>query len=80
MSAFARHEGLSAGRLYRWRARLQLSGRPAFVEVSRPEVEVERGEGRLEVVVASGRVVRVPTGFDVETLRRLLVVLEEDAC
>jgi hypothetical protein len=31
----------------------------------------------LELVVGSGRVVRVPPGFDVATLRNLLAVLEE---
>jgi transposase-like protein len=31
----------------------------------------------LEVVVGSGRVVRVPSDFDAATLRRLLAVLEE---
>lgn len=34
----------------------------------------------LEVVVAHGRRVRVPAGFDVELLRQLLRVLEEPSC
>jgi hypothetical protein len=35
--------------------------------------------GRLEIVLASGRTVRVPTGFDAATLRQVLAVLEEGA-
>ena len=34
----------------------------------------------LEVVVASGRVLRVRPGFDVDVLRQLLAVLEEPSC
>lgn len=34
----------------------------------------------LEVVLGNGRVVRVPTGFDAETLRRLVGTLEERTC
>ena len=33
----------------------------------------------LEFTVGSGRVVRVPPGFDAATLRRLLVILEESS-
>jgi len=35
--------------------------------------------GLLELVIGSGRVVRVPPGFDADTLRHLLAILEE-AC
>jgi hypothetical protein len=31
----------------------------------------------LELVLSSGRVIRVPPGFDAGTLRQLLAVLEE---
>jgi hypothetical protein len=34
----------------------------------------------LEVVLARGRVVRVGRGFDAETLRQLLAILEERPC
>ena len=44
-----------------------------FVEVSVPAAS------DLEIVLASGRRVRVPTGFDAPTLERLLVVLERSA-
>jgi len=36
--------------------------------------------GSLEVVLALGRVVRVPPGFDATTLRQLLAVLEGPSC
>ncbi len=39
-----------------------------------------KGESPLEVITASGRVVRVPRDFDADTLRRLLGVLEDEAC
>ena len=51
---------------------------PAFVEVM-----VDAGApapAPLEVVVAHGRRVRVPAGFDAELLRQLLRVLEEPSC
>jgi hypothetical protein len=31
----------------------------------------------IELVVGGGRVVRVPPGFDADTLRNLLAILEE---
>jgi len=40
----------------------------------------QRQAASLEIVLAGGRVVRVPAGFDDESLRRLLAVLESDAC
>jgi transposase-like protein len=47
---------------------------PAFVPV---QVASAPATSALEVVVATGRVVRVPPGFDAPTLRSLLAVLEE---
>lgn len=37
-------------------------------------------EGGIEIVVGTGRVVRVAAGFDVVTLQRLLAVLEGRPC
>jgi hypothetical protein len=76
LAAFAKREGLSSERLYRWRAKLT---KQAFVEV-RPEPMRAEDGGVLEVVVATGRVVRVPSDFNASALRRLLSVLEADAC
>lgn len=76
LAAFARREGLSSERLYRWRAKLT---KQAFVEIQRGPVVTEDG-GVLEVVVATGRVVRVPSNFNASALQRLLAVLEADVC
>jgi hypothetical protein len=45
-----------------------------FVEVSAPSAREP-----LEVVLASGRRIRVPSSFDAPTLERLLVILERSA-
>jgi transposase-like protein len=76
LASFAKREGLSPERLYRWRRKLT---KQAFVEIERAPVRTE-GAGVLEVVVATGRVVRVPPDFDADALQRLLAVLEADAC
>jgi hypothetical protein len=39
---------------------------------------VESAPAALEVVLARGRVVRVPRGFDADALRQLLAVLDEE--
>ena len=58
---------------------------PAFVEVAVPEAEVERVRTvcteALEVQVRNGVVVRIPRGFDENTLVRFMnVLLEARAC
>jgi hypothetical protein len=72
---FAAREGLNAVRLYRWRARFRAARpkTPAFIEIKAPPART------IEVVLRSGHVVRVPVGFDGETLRRLAAVLEEQS-
>lgn len=70
--SFARREGLNAQRLYRWRRAL---GRgeppsPGFVEL------VSGATAPVEVVFQSGVVLRVPAGFDDETVRRLVSLLK----
>ena len=77
LAAFAKREGFSAERLYRWRRKLS---KQAFVEIERMPVGSDDGGGVLEVVVATGRVVRVPPDFDAVALQRLIAVLETDAC
>ena len=83
VAAFARAEGLPPSRLYWWRSRLSLtsSSEMAFVEVEQgSSAGPAKEESALEVVTVSGRVVRVSRDFDAETLRRLLDVLEDEAC
>lgn len=70
--AFAAREGLSAERLYRWRWRLRTKrgARPAFIEL-RPTPS-----GTIEIVLRSGRLLRVAESVDAEALGRLIEVLE----
>ena len=83
--AFAIQEGLDPQRLTRWRRQLAWPASPAFEEilpvvtsatVDRDAVlDVERE--RFEIVLPSGRVVRVPASFEASALRRLLDVVDE---
>jgi len=86
LTAFAIGEGLDPQRLSRWRRRLGGAASPVFEEVvvADPVASIldsdaaRRAERELfEVVLASGRVVRVPASFDAGALRRLLAVAEE---
>jgi hypothetical protein len=84
VTAFAIREGLDPQRLSRWRRRL---GSPVSIEFEEvlPTVLATALDGsgvrapqeRLEVVLRSGRVVRVPDSFDARSLRRLLEVIDE---
>jgi hypothetical protein len=49
---------------------------PAFVPVTMATPVAST----LEVVLSDGRLLRVPAGFDADTLRQLLAVLEERPC
>jgi transposase-like protein len=83
--AFCGEHGLSEPSFYAWRRtlaeRVQLAVEakpgvlPAFVPVR--VAPNSAATSVLEVVAGSGRVVRVPPGFDAATLRSLLAVLEE---
>jgi hypothetical protein len=81
-TAFAIQEGLDPQRLTRWRR--QLAAAPPMFEEVVPVVTTldmaaaSHGAGeRFEIVLPSGRVVRVPTSFDASALRRLLDVVDE---
>lgn len=74
--------GFGARRLDRWARRLGLAaaGEP---QVSFEEIVPVRGSTAVEpfeVVLSSGRVVRVPPSFETAVLQRLLGLLENDAC
>ena len=71
--AFARREGIDVQRLYSWRRKLAGSRAegPAFVEIR----TVAAGE-RVEVVLPSGIVLRVPDSVEPAIIRRLLDALE----
>lgn len=74
VAAFAEQEGLDAQRVYFWKRRLEVTSAdapPAFVEVMPRRAEV------VEVVLRSGRVLRVPESVDARVLRQLVEALEE---
>ena len=75
VAAFAEREGLDAQRLYRWRrrfsgARGSVQGAPAFVEIRPSRLEP------VEIVLRSGRVLRVSESISAPALERLVAVLE----
>ena len=77
VSAFAMREGLDVQRLYFWRRRVEGSAveaaaTPAFVEVRHRTAE------HVEVVLRSGRILRVSESIDGASLRRLVDVLERE--
>lgn len=90
LTEFARLHGMTASRLGWWRTKLSREGataglggaRAAFLPLvvtgPRPQA-AERPEtpGCFEVATRGGRVIRVPASFDSQSLRRLLLVLEE---
>lgn len=75
--AFCRARRLPQSTLYRWRARLAREHeRPAFVELRATERMDPPGEAAIELALANGRRVLVRPGFDPQTLRALLGVLD----
>lgn len=78
VAAFAREQGLSAERLYRWRRRLQPVGStPEFLPVRIASQRPPMAD--IELLIGDGVRVRVPRGFCDETLTRLLGVLGGEA-
>lgn len=87
MAEFARQRGMSPHTLAWWRHRLRATAKvkgareaedppPRFTEVAFDAPS--RAPGVVEVVLRSGRVLRIPlAGADVEALRVLVRVLEE---
>ena len=79
MSAFARFYGIQYERLARWKRRLR--GEPSEavrfhpVRVRAVERQSNDSVDRIELVLSTGRSIRVPHGFDAEDLRRLLAVV-----
>lgn len=82
---FAAEHGLSVHRLSRWRKRLrehEATTTPVFEEIPTSRLREARSndaQERFEIVLRSGRVVRVSDTFDAEALRRLLSVVDEGA-
>lgn len=85
LATFARHHGLGATRLRWWRNRLLAHEAPATpasqaaivpVALVRSSSPAERAESTMEIVLASGHVVRVQADFDADALIRLVRTLE----
>jgi transposase len=81
---FCQQAGLAESAFYYWRREIERRdregngvGKPAFVAV---EVRTPTQASAIEVTLTSGHVVRVRGGFDADTLRQLLAVLEEPSC
>lgn len=76
--AFGLREGIQVQRLRRWRQRLDDGSAEkavaAFVEVDR-----QAATERVEILLRSGRTLRVPETIDAAVLRRIMDVLEHDA-
>jgi transposase len=83
--AFCHAQRLSEPSFYAWRRRFVAQRerqQPAFVPVR--VTPIPTTSLPLELVLDSGRVVRVPPGFDADTLRKLIAVLhglpEDSSC
>jgi hypothetical protein len=84
--AFCLENGLRQASLYAWQRTLAQRDAEAipFAKVhvladeSNPPLSPSGGAA-LELVLANRRVLKIGTGFDAATLRRLLPLLEEDA-
>ena len=75
-------EGLTESNFYRWKAKLARSS-PKMVPIQlspRATVSVPEGDRRLELVLPSGTLLRMPTDFAIERLATLLNSLKGDAC
>jgi hypothetical protein len=82
IGAFCARRGLSQPSFYAWRRELQRrdAEQPAFVPIRLRADDLPAAAAQtLEVILDSGRRIRVAPGFDVATLWQLLAVLEEGA-
>ena len=92
--AYCLAKGLKEWTFYNWRRRLEVearcvaepdvvgegSARPAFTELVVPSSGSRLAPWMTEVVLRGERCLRVGPGFDEETLRRLVTVLESLPC
>ena len=82
LEIFARSRGYSGERLRRWGARLKKAAAPVLlpVRVIAAPAEPAGDAPPVEVVLCSGRVLRVARGFDAGQLAELVRVLEALPC
>jgi transposase-like protein len=83
LRAFAVQYGMDVQRLYRWKRELRRDVKDVepvrFAELVVRRGNADNDAARIEVVLASGCVVRVGAGFDEATLRRVISILDERA-
>jgi len=77
LSAFAAREGFAAHRLYFWKRRLEQAGKDSSSPVAFLELRGS-ASATAEVVLRSGRVLRVSESIDAGTLQRLVDALEQE--
>lgn len=79
VAAFCRQQGLPTSRFRAWRRILARrdAAQNSWVPVQVLQEPESSPDSALEVILASGRRLRVPRGFDVASLRQVLAVLEE---
>ena len=78
LAAFCRRHELKAQRVGKWARRLD-GGSIQFHPVELVRGAVRGSNVSLELELARGEIVRVPTGFALDDLRRVLVALDERA-
>ena len=79
VAQFSRSHGIAAARLARWTARLAPAVRFHPVRLMQEPEEPRRAV--IEIELRDGAIVRLPAGFAIEDLRRILSALEPgDGC
>ena len=85
LAAFARQHGVERRRLARWVGRLEsasaetLRFHPVRLVDRRRGLETGGSTAAIEIRLGGGHRIRVPRGFEVDELRRVLAVLAEAA-
>lgn len=72
---FADKHGIHEQRLYNWQRRLAESAPSTEVQFREVTVPAAISDVRLELVLPSGLIVRIPAAFDASAVARLLEVL-----
>ena len=76
IASFCREVGVGHKRFYYWRHRIQEPQR-GFLEVKVSDgAELAAEDNWCEVVLANGRRLRVPPGYDMSELQRLVLAVE----
>lgn len=77
IGAYCAKQQVSAASFYQWRRRLRDEG--GVMKFALIEPGKDQGRGEIELRLASGETLAIPTGTDADTLRMVLGVLREPA-